>query len=383
MRKRILIVLFFLALCGTFGIIGLIGSITWDQYQETRKWQELSLEGELKDVPPFLAKNYIRAEDREAVEAWDQVKTALTEIEEAGGISEGDVSHYEEIWKTASEKEKAYGLTSGDIIKQNERLWVYLDLEMVLKDAYEKPETEQIKSVTDRLYGIHIEKASPLDDIYFEKLSQIAADYKNLSAFLSETMPNLGTIADGALIVRTDVGPKVTENVRKEIEEKDLTKFPFVKDLYDRLDGQEWASLLRKTETVRAYQKWKAAEAKLESVQKSQYYAAATIVTYAQALEAGLEVRVTEKDGYTIDLNSPVESISYQGTAVSETQYIRYGTPVVVTIKEVYKEIPKPEVVEPTEEETSSKEEEKPDEEKPEDKPEELSEEDDDWDEDW
>ena len=65
--KHVIKLLFVLMLAFTLYLIGTIVSITWEQYQDTKDWESISIQGELKDVPPFLAKNYINLQDKEAV----------------------------------------------------------------------------------------------------------------------------------------------------------------------------------------------------------------------------------------------------------------------------------------------------------------------------
>ena len=165
-----------------------------------------------------------------------------------------------------------------------------------------------------------------------------------LSSFLADSLPDLGTIEDKTLTVNIDIGPKNTEKLITEIEANGLQKFPFVDQIYGLLTGEDWDTILERNAISREYQKWQDAKAALEALSKSDYYNVSVITTYQQALDAGLETEVTEKEGYTIDPNSPVESVSYNGKPLAEDRYVRYGTPVVVSIKEIYVELPKEEI---------------------------------------
>lgn len=347
LRKKISIVVFVLFTVGTLAAIGCIAKVTWEQYWDTKEWQNTRLSGDLKDVPPFLARNYVRAEDKEAVAVWKSVADSLEQIETEGKILEDKFSEYESLLKQSEKKQKSYELETGEVVDQNKRLRLYLDIEKVLSKAYETPSTKEMKDITERLYEAHIEKSVPLHDRYFKRLRTVAKDYKELSGFLSEEFPKLGDIKQKVLTVKISVGSETTKNLLDTINGKHLDKFPFVKTIKEQLENPSWDAILRRNEISRAYGAWKQAEQELLSIEKSQYYATSEITTYQKALDAGLNVTVIEREGFTIEPESPVAAISYQGNPVGTGQYIRYGTPVTVQISEQYIEIPKPKVEEP------------------------------------
>lgn len=394
MKKKIGIFLLMLITLSTIGMIGLIGYVTWNQYQDTKAWTNTKLTGELKDVPPFLARDYVKAEDKDAVEAWQAVEQSLKEIETNQGIAKEKRDTYEEILQKAINQQTAYEITTGEIVKNSENLRLYLDIEATMETAYKTPQTKELQDVTNRLYASYMDTPTKTQEMYFEKLRGIAADYQHLSVFLSDTLPTLGVIEEGTLNVATTVGENVTKQVKTVIEEQTLTKFPYVQKLYDLLTGSKWTSILKRNQISREYQKWMAAKEELESLSKTSYYGVSTIVTYQQAMDAGLNVEIQEREGYTIDPNSLVSGIFYEGTLLQGNQYIRYGTPVTVQIKEQYIEIPKPEE-EPKEDESEQPKEKPgdndadwedwPEEEQPEsgETDEEKPEENPDWSEDW
>lgn len=356
MKKKIGIFLLVLITLSTVGMIGLIGYVTWNQYQDTKAWTNTKLTGELKDIPPFLARDYVKAEDKDAVEAWRAVEESLKEIETNRGITKEKQDTYEKILQKALDQQTAYEITTGEIVKNSENLRLYLDIETAMETAYKTPQTKELQDVTNRLYASYMDTPTKTQEMYFEKLRSIATDYQHLSVFLSDTLPTLGVIEEGTLNVATTVGENVTKQVKTVIEEQTLTKFPYVQKLYDLLTGSKWTSILKRNQISREYQKWMAAKEELESLSKTSYYGVSTIVTYQQAMDAGLNVEIQEREGYTIDPNSPVSGIFYEGTLLRSNQYIRYGTPVTVQIEEQYIEIPKPEE-EPKEDESEQPEE--------------------------
>ena len=349
-RDRIIALIILLMLLFLLAFIGLVGWAVYSQYEDTKDWQGNIYEGDLKDIPPVMAKNYIWADDQDAIQAWQEVTEALAQIDENGGISEYRM-RYEHVLKESKKYQDEYEITSGEIVFDNQRLALYLELEAVLENAYKTPSAESLTAVTNRLYDIHMDKNAPVHAVYFEKLQKTAADYQNLSVFLEKTMPKLGTIDGTTLIVDKKADNKLTDAVAKEIEEKELRQFPVISQLYSLLKGGDWMAAMRQNDWTREYQKWKDAQAQLQSAQKSQFYSPSGITTYQQAKDAGLFVRVREQAGYTVDPQSPVVRLEYKGVPVKAGQYIRHGTPVTAVIEEQYIEIPKPEEAVPKEEE--------------------------------
>lgn len=350
MGKKIFLFFFVLMTGATIGIIALMGSITWDQYQDTKEWQNTEYGGKLKDTPPFLAKNYVDAKDQKAVKVWKKAAKIIDKAESAGGIPSEDWEGSQKTLSRSLKLQEEYSIMAGEIDVQNKRLELYLELEKALAVAYESPSAETLKSLSDRLYALNLEKGVQADAIYFERLRTVAEDYKNLSLFLSDIFPRLGTVEGGTLVAGADTDEYVTAEVQAQITELGLTKFPFVDSLYQALGANDWAVALMRNETARQYHAWEAAKENLMSVQKSEYWSPAEVVTYQQALDRGLTVIVNEREGYTVDLQSPVSLIMKDGIPIAEGQYIRHGTPVEVTLLENYIEIPKEE--EPQEETT-------------------------------
>lgn len=369
MGKKIFLFFFILMTAATIGIIALIGSITWDQYQDTKEWQNTEYGGKLKDTPPFLAKNYVDVKDQKAVRVWKKVAKIIDRSENENGIPKENWEPYKKTLKRSLKLQEAYGITSGEIDVQNKRLGLYLELEEAFASAYESPATETLKELSDRLYTVNLEYSMPADAVYFNRLRAVAGDYENLSVFLSDIFPLLGHVEDGVLIAGGDVDEDTTANVQAKITELGLTKFPFVESLYQALGANDWSVVLMRNETGRQYHAWEKARSTLESIQKTDYWSPTEVTTYQQALDRGLTVIVNERDGYTVDPQSPVNAITKDGIPVVEGQYIKHGTPVEVTILENYIEIPKEEDEAENGGGNGKPGEEKPDKEKPGKKP--------------
>lgn len=331
-----------LVMLGTLYMIWVIGEVTWNQYQDTRQWQKTAYTGELKDVEPMFAKNYVNRDDAIAVEIWQQLEDALQEINKNEKVVDTDVARYEDLLNKSIEQQEKYQLETGDVVRNNQRMRLYLDLEKQFPTVYEVPAVKELENLTTRLYALNLEEPQPVDSIYFDRLQTIANDYQNVSVFLRDFLPKLGLIENQVLIVDKQVGEKTTNTIVTELEEKKLRKFPFLDDLYDLLSSNDWSNVLKRNQITRAYDTWKAAELELTQVRKTDFFAAADILTYQDALDAGLTVEIREWVGYEIDKKSPVAQIRYNGMSITKDQFIRIGTPVIVTLTEKYIKVEEP-----------------------------------------
>lgn len=363
-----------LVMVGTLYMIWVIGDVTWNQYQDTRQWQKTAYTRALKDVEPMFAKNYVNRDDAIAVEIWQTLEDALQEIETNTQILDTNIERYENVLQESVEQQEKYQLKSGDIVINNQRMRLYLDLEKQFPSVYETPAPNELESLTTRLYALNLEQPRPVDSVYFDRLQTIATDYQNVSIFLRDFLPKLGLIENQVLIVDKQVGEKTTNMILTELEEKNLRKFPFLDDLYELLSSNDWSNVLKRNQITRAYDTWKAAELELKQVKKSHFFAAADILTYQDALDAGLTVEVRERTGYEIDKKSPVAQIRYNGQIITKDQFIRIGTPVTVTLTETYIKLKEPDISPEIEDEDDEDVEEST--EQPTQKP-------DNWDDDW
>ena len=363
-----------LVMVGTLYMIWVIGDVTWNQYQDTRQWQKTAYTRALKDVEPMFAKNYVNRDDAIAVEIWQTLEDALQEIETNTQILDTNIERYENVLQESVEQQEKYQLKSGDIVINNQRMRLYLDLEKQFPSVYETPAPNEFESLTTQLYALNLEQPRPVDSVYFDRLQTIATDYQNVSIFLRDFLPKLGLIENQVLIVDKQVGEKTTNMILTELEEKNLRKFPFLDDLYELLSSNDWSNVLKRNQITRAYDTWKAAELELKQVKKSHFFAAADILTYQDALDAGLTVEVRERTGYEIDKKSPVAQIRYNGQIITKDQFIRIGTPVTVTLTETYIKLKEPDISPEIEDEDDEDVEEST--EQPTQKP-------DNWDDDW
>ena len=335
--KHLIKFLFILTLAITLYLVGSIVNITWEQYQDTKDWESISIQGELKDVPPFLAKNYINLQDKEAVETWQEVNQILTDLSKNGQMESENIESYRQVLDRSVNMQETYNITSGTIADQNKQLTLYLDLEDALNKAYDVPEADVLKSLTGQLYSANLNDSSPIQVTYLKRLKATAKDYKEANAFIKETLPELGTLSDGVLMANTNMSEENTDEFINAVKEKKLDRFGFINSLLIRLKGDEWVKVLTHNQMIYDYELWQDAKKKLHGIKASDYILVEDLKTYGDVLDAGLETDAEDRDGYTIDKSSKVLFITYNGETISKDKYIKRGSDAVATIKAEYK----------------------------------------------
>ena len=335
--KHFIKLLFVLVLVFTLYLIGSIVDITWKQYQATKDWESISIKGQLKDVPPFLAKNYINLDDKEAVETWQEVNKILADLAKDGQIKPENLENYREVLKHSIKMQEAYNITSGDVADQNKQLALYLEVEDTLRTAYDTPKTEELKSLTGKLYSANLDNSSAIQVNYLNRLKQVAKDYKEAKKFIKDTLPKLGTLSDGVLMGSTEMDEESTDEFIKEVREQKLDRFSFINDLLTRLKGDEWIKVLTHNQIIDDYELWQEAKSDLYNVDASDYVLVGDIKTYGDALDANLNTDVVKSDGYIIDKESKVISITYDGEILPKDKYIKRGANALVSIQASYK----------------------------------------------
>ena len=208
--KHVIKFIFILMLLGTLWLIYQIVNITWVQYQDTKDWESIAIQGELKDVPPFLAKNYINLQDKEAVETWQEINKILADLSNNKRIPADKLEEYKAILERSRTMQETYDITSGTIADQNDQLALYLDIENALNTAYDTPCTDELKSLTGKLYSANLDNNSKIQISYLELLKSLAKDYKEANKFMKETLPTLGTLSDGVLTGNTEMDEEST-----------------------------------------------------------------------------------------------------------------------------------------------------------------------------
>ena len=108
------------------------------------------------------------------------------------------------------------------------------------------------------------------------------------------------------------------------------------------MESKKYQKLLASNQRYQDKQAWLKYKSAFDSLTKSQFYPASSIKTLDDARTLGLSVSNAEnRKGYLLQPNSEVTKLALaDGTTIHSDQYIRYGTPVVVTIAATYTKLP-------------------------------------------
>ena len=336
--KKVIVTLCILAGLFSVGMVALIASITWDQYQDTKVWQNTGWNIPLSEVPSTFVKNYTAPGDLPAITIWKDVTGACDALEQEAPTPETIVS-YQALLQQAYTTQESYPLIGEEFVEQTDTLALYLELEDALQTAYETPDKERMDAAYAQLTAWQIVHPNANITRYVEAFQTVKNQYEQLSLFLQDVFPQLGTKAGNHLVGNPDLDLETTNTWLDGINASGLRVFPLVDALYQKMDGHDWTLLLRHNDQARSYQAWQENKAVLESYSKSDYVPVSAIQTYQDALDYGFPVEVFERPNTIINPSSPVYAITYRGESLYANQYIRKGTSVLVKIEPIYEEL--------------------------------------------
>lgn len=323
-------------------IVGLL-YLTWNQYDDTRQWEDSTFTGKLSDVPPELAKNYTNHDNKETIAIWAKVNESIDEIDKKGSITESTAKEYQIVLDNALQKQEEYKLQDGNVVKANAQLQLYLDIFSFTQKAYKTPDSETLQKLSGQLEMLMMRDTHSINEKLHTQLEEITTRYRALSSFIETTLPMLGTIDKGILTANIELDAEKTSAMTKEITDNDLVVFPHIKRLQKMLQTDTWSEILTRNKITQSYHKWQTEKVILETLRKSDYYNVDDIRTLQQAKDMGINTPEKEREGYTIDMNSTVTMLSYEGQSLKSNQYIKKGTPVIATVEVRYIPIPKEE----------------------------------------
>lgn len=339
-------------------IIGLM-YLTWNQYDDTRQWDNSTFEGNMSDIPPELAKNYTNVDNKETLTIWAKVNESIDTIDKQGGITEDTFEGYRDIYDKAMQKQTDYKLQDGNVVQSNKQLQLYLDIFSFTQEAYTIPDSNTLQKLSGQLETLMMVDDHTVNSTLHTQLGDITTHYRALASFIEHTLPILGIVDTETLTANIDLTSESTNTILQEIDTNGLTVFPYMKRLQSVLKDDTWSHILVRNTITQNFHKWQTEKAILEVLQKSDYYSVLSITTLQQAKDAGIVTPEKERDGYTIDMNSSVTVLTYEGQMLQSTQYIKKGTPVIATVDVRYVKIPeepsKPNVDEPSKPDKPSK----------------------------
>lgn len=331
-----------MVLIGLFSLVMIvsIGEITWDQYQDTREWESNGWDQPLSEIPAAFLKNYTSSADQDALKKLDSLSAALTKIEQAGGIPQNQVNAYQELLQQSYALLEQYPLLPEAYVQQMDELALLLELEEILATAYEMPDAAKLAEAEEKLLSWDREHPSSIHDSYKGRFQQVSEDYGRLQEFLADGRNQFGTWAGPSLTINPDLDLEASDTLLDNLRASDLIKFPAIGAFCEQLDGQGWLDLLKHNHTARSYKTWLAAKETLQKTKKSDYVLVGSIATYQDAVNLGFAVEASERPGYQVSMQSPVEWVSLSGTYLQPDQYVKKNAPVLVSVIEEYEPLP-------------------------------------------
>lgn len=343
--RKLFVITMSLIIFGSLSFSSVLAHSIYEKYKDTLNWNNSSLLSKIHQVPPSLAKNYISAEEQELFEILIDVNIALNEIKANGEIDDRKYNDYWELYdkaKIAIENSNAESLPAEKIF---EEFQFYLEVDLAIKKAYTELNVESLEEYAKVLSKNLKSEDSKLDRSLLKSIRKIAESYKKLEEFSSSALSRLGVVEDNILYVDIKVNRDITDELIREIEENKLDKFPHIRDLLEILKGDSWNKILAHNASSLEYYSWKESEKILNALSRSNYISVSSFNTVEDVLNYDPSISLEEKENHTINRDSVVTGVYYNGELLNENLYVKKGTPLTFTIDYKYTELPKSTIV--------------------------------------
>lgn len=335
----------FKTLLGILTVLSLVFSAFFiysiiEQYEKSVRWDSSSLLSDIHNVPPALAKNYVKGNEEELAQALTEVNNALDKIEENEGIPDGKLDSYSNLYKKAKALLQDSEIEDKHIEKPLKSLALYIQTEKTIDKAYEIVDTEDLSKYSEQIVSRLNERDNKLDKIYLNRLNTVANDYQQLENFSKRTLKRIGVIEENTLHVDLKVNKSITQEILKEISDSTLLKFSNVKRLNSMLKGDPWDDILDHHESTMRYYSWKESKDILESLLATSYKPVSDFEGLQDALDYQSNLKLEEVEGYEIDIeNSTINKVYYDGRMLEDDMYIKKGIDLIFDIDYEYTRI--------------------------------------------
>lgn len=319
-------------------IIRTTATVTINQYNETLTWQNTAYDVPLSEINPALVSNRVDTDVVNAARAWESLDSYISSLDE-NGIQ--DMEYAQQLLADAVGWQEKYNLKSNAI----QRLSLYLDIEGAVPEAYETLDTEHLKQLSQTLYELELEEMTPAGQAYMAKMAQVSDDFRDAREMMEKTVGSVGTFENGVWTIPYTYNRTDLTNVLEQIQT--MQKFPDLCDTADVL--LDITDVLNSNKNAQEYFDYQAFRDTIDGLDRTDYVAVSSIYTYSQAIAAGCQIYEYPPEGYTIDPQSPVTGIFYNGQRLENDQYIRKNafSRIEAQITPMYDPIP---AAEPSEE---------------------------------
>lgn len=320
----------------------ILADSVYKKYTETLGWENSSLQDRIHMVPPGLAQNYVTGEEERLFEIVADINSALEEIKTNQGVPDDKYDQYVALQKTINE-EIAANEEIKEFLADNglNDFNFYIEADSIVKNSYETFNVEDLEKLESTFASRVMKNEQAIDKALLEKIQIIAKDFKRLESFSKKALEKLGAVENGVLNVDLSVNAEITDELLQQIEEKDLKKFPHIEKLYSLLISESWSNIIAHNEDSKKYFAWQESKAILENLAKSSYIPVSSLKTVEDVLHYYPKVKHKEKANHTINKESLVENVYFDGKILDENLYVRKDADLTFDIKYEYTENPK------------------------------------------
>lgn len=321
------------------------GYSMYEQYKESVRWDSSSLLSNIHNVPPALAKNYVTGDEEELTTTLLDVNNALNSIEKHKGIPKDELDSYTELHDRALVLIKKHKLEDDGISDPSDSLYLYIQTEKAIDKAYREVGTEPLSEYSKKLVDRLNKRDNTLDEIYLDRLSVVAKDYKSLEKFSKNALDKLGVFNGDTLYVGVKVDRTITQSILTDLSDKKLLRFANTRRLDTLLRDTSWDDILEHNESTKRYYSWQDSKSILESLVETSYRPVSSFETLEDVLNYNPYMTLKVPDGYKINRDSKVENIYYNGNLLGKDMYIKKGIHLTFDIDYTYTELEKEEEI--------------------------------------
>lgn len=320
-------------------IIGGLSGIIIYRYSRSQTWNSNILANTQNNIDPEFARNTYSPEMTRDLRSLSRVNDVLQTAQRNGVLAAQDQEQAQQVYQKADTILHKYKIKHGQSKAQVDRLKVYLDANEFLDSAYKKPNAKTVNDLIGRVSNENLHNAETINNNYLKKLSNVAASYNKLNAFISDAFDTLGTSNDGIIDVKANVSASDVKLLNKEISKNDLTKYSAVRKFKKLINGSHMTHVIDRNNSQKAKDRWNNALHVFSAMTQSQYQSVSSINNVADAKKAKIQIDTSDVDtSKPLSDESRVVKLTLHGTELSNDLYFKIGAPVIATITPEYEE---------------------------------------------
>ena len=268
-----------------------LSTIIYIKYRATQTWTSSKLNSNMSNITPEFAKNTYTVEMADDINRLNDVTSILEKIQKNNGLTDETIKSANIAYDESQSILKKYNITTGEAIKNQNTLKMYIDIFNVEQSAYKKPETKQLEQLIAMLNKKLIEKETETDNVILKRLNTIVSDYQALNTFSDTFIPQLGKIKNGIVTVKSDITEEMTNQIITSIDDAHLDKFSNIKKLKTIMRSAKWNKIINSNMQLSEKQKWENIYAAFSALSASQYIEVSKVRTLSDAEKLGIRHR--------------------------------------------------------------------------------------------